>query len=93
MLSILIPVYNFDVTNFVTDLHTLCKQEKITFEIILFDDASNEDFKNKNRLLQKLPFVTYQELTQNIGRSAIRNKLAEAANYDFLMFVDCDSKN
>jgi hypothetical protein len=92
MLSILIPVYNFDVTNFVTDLHTLCKQEKIAFEIILFDDASNEDFKNKNRLLQKLPFVTYQELTQNIGRSAIRNKLAEAANYDFLMFVDCDSK-
>ena len=47
MLSILIPVYNFDIIAFVTELHRLCEQEKIPFEIILLDDASDEKFKIK----------------------------------------------
>ena len=92
MLSILIPVYNFDITAFVTELHRLCEQEKIPFEIILLDDASDEKFKIKNRLLQSLPNVTYNELDKNIGRSAIRNKLAEIAQFEYLLFADCDSK-
>ncbi len=92
MLSILIPVYNFDVTSFVNDLYRLCVQEKIAFEIILLDDDSDMEFKQKNRLLQQLPHVVYSELPANIGRAAIRNRLAQQASHDYLLFADCDSQ-
>ncbi len=92
MLSILIPVYNFDVTQFVNDLHRLSMQEKIAFEIIVLDDASDRQFKQQNRQLEQLAYVSYSELPENIGRAAIRNRLAQQATHDYLLFTDCDSK-
>lgn len=91
MLSILIPVYNFDVRKLVVDLHYCCISENIKFEIICFDDGSEKAFKEINTELKHISNCTYTELPQNIGRSAIRNKLAQNANYLNLLFLDCDS--
>ena len=45
-----------------------------------------------NRSIENLEFIVYREIGQNIGRSKIRNRLAEASKYDNLLFLDCDSE-
>lgn len=90
MLSILIPIYNQDTTKLVNDLHQLGLECGKSFEIVLVDDGSKEQWKEINRPLKKLTFVKYIELPQNIGRSAIRNFLSENAQYDWFLFIDGD---
>lgn len=92
MLSILIPVYNFDVGDLVADLHRQCTKCEIDFEILCYDDASLSGFQNKNRRLGEMKHVIYKEMDENLGRSKIRNLLAEDAQHDQLLFMDCDSK-
>lgn len=91
LLSILIPVYNYDVTHLVTELHRQAEELGVLYEICLLDDASDEKFKVRNRDLIPKTNVRYEELPQNIGRAAIRNRLVEMANYDYLLYMDCDS--
>ena len=91
MLSICIPIYNFDVTALVNDLHQQAKATGIDFEIICFDDGSSDDFKILNRKISSLKHLFYNELAQNLGRSKIRNELGKAAQYPYLLFMDCDS--
>lgn len=76
----------------VTDLHTQCNKAKISFEIILFDDYSKDSYKEENRKLAGLFNVSYLEMSENYGRSKIRNMLAKNARYDKVLFLDCDSK-
>ena len=89
-LSILIPIYNFDVNNLVDDLHKQCEELGIDFEIVLVDDFSDEAYHNKNKKLGKLSNVTYERLKQNIGRSKIRNKLLKKARFENCLILDCD---
>lgn len=88
MISICIPIYNFDVRPLVRDL--LAQADENT-EIILIDDASENFFKETNREL-KGERLTYIELEQNIGRSKIRNLFLNYAKKEFLLFLDCDSQ-
>jgi hypothetical protein len=90
MLSILIPVYNFDVAKLVNSLNYQAENAKIKYEIILADDCSENKYKNKE--LEKLKNALYIELSENYGRSKIRNYLANLAKYDNLIFLDCDMK-
>ncbi len=92
MLSILIPIYNFDVSRLVKALHKQSLSEKIDFEIVLLDDVSTDQFKEKNRRLSKLRHVVYEEQLENIGRARIRNRLAEKAKFPYLLYLDCDSE-
>ncbi len=92
MISILIPIYNFDVTKLVTGLNEQCKQLEIDYEIVCFDDCSKPKYKNTNKALDLEFGVSYIELSENYGRAKIRNKLAQNARYDHLIFLDCDSK-
>ena len=91
-ISILIPCYNWSIYNLVHDLHKLCaKSLKIDkFEIICIEDNSVIFFKNAE--ISTLQHVTYETLSQNIGRSKIRNLLAKKANYEWLLFIDADQK-
>ena len=91
-LSILIPCYNWNVLKLITDLDTQCKCIKnlINYEIICIEDGSNNLFQNSK--ISKLPNAKYITLKNNIGRSRIRNLLAEKAQYEWLLFIDCDSK-
>lgn len=92
MISILIPVYNFDSSRLIRELHTQCSSLDIAFEIRVTDDASIPEIKVKNRTINSLTNIIYTELDQNIGRAAIRNKLANEAIYQYLLFIDCDAE-
>ena len=90
MLSICIPIYNFNVEKLVNDLHNQASAVNINFEIICIDDCSDTNFKNQNKPITGLNHVKYVELNENIGRSKIRNLFLQYASYDHLLFLDCD---
>jgi glycosyltransferase involved in cell wall biosynthesis len=89
MISVCIPVYNFDVGYL---LKVLSKQAKeINGEIIVIDDFSRV-FEEKNRkVAESLDNVRYYRLNENIGRAKIRNLFLKYAKFDYLLFLDCDS--
>ncbi len=89
MISICIPIYNFDVTNLVKALSTQVKELNVPSEIILIDDASKEEYRAINHSICSQE--KYILLQKNIGRSAIRNLFLKHAKYDYLLFLDCDS--
>ena len=92
MLSILIPIYQFDVRPLIIDLLLQAGELDIPYELLCFDDGSSEDIRALNRELVALPGVVYREMPQNLGRSRIRNELGLAAKYEWLLFLDCDSR-
>ncbi len=92
MLSFLIPVYNFDIVKLANDLSKQINETGIKAEIIIVDDASNTKYKQKNSEVETIDFVRYEELSENYGRSKIRNYLAQKAIYENLIFMDCDSQ-
>ena len=90
MLSILIPTYNYNITRLVGDLHQQAVALEIDFEIIVMEDGS-EKFLEENANIKHLNNCRHVILRKNIGRSAIRNKLADEAKYEYLLFLDCDA--
>lgn len=88
-LSIVIPIYNWNVKNLVLTLYNQCIKLKIQFEIICVEDGSENTFENNK--IKKLKYVTYKILSTNIGRSKIRNLLAKKAQSQFILFIDSDS--
>lgn len=91
MLSILIPTYNYDVTRLVTELHRQALNTYVDFEILVMEDGSTQ-FLEENKAISNLQFCHYTALSHNIGRSAIRNRLADEARYGHLLFIDCDAE-
>lgn len=89
MISICIPIYNFDVTTLVNELSRQAKLLNSSYEIILIDDCSNEGFRtiNSNTCNQG----TYIQLKENVGRAKIRNLFLAYSKYENLLFLDCDS--
>ncbi len=92
MLSILVPIYNFDIRTLTKNLHQQAQSLSAPCEILCFDDGSGEPWKILNREVGQLPLVDYREYAQNLGRSKIRNALADAARGSHLLFLDCDSE-
>lgn len=91
MLSILIPVFNFDIRALVHELHNQTMKLSIPFEILVIDDASEQKYNIINRNITTLSNVRYVELAENIGRSRIRNRLCEMAQHEYLLFMDSDA--
>lgn len=89
MLSILIPIYNYPVYSLVSKLSNLAVKEGINFEIICIDDASIELYP-ENEQISSIQGVKYSKLAHNIGRSALRNMLADKATNQNLLFIDTD---
>ena len=93
MLSILIPTYNYDCTCLVRDLQTQAQRLGIGYEVIVADDASPTPvFKEKNRKINTLPHCRLIELPKNVGRARIRNRLADEAQGEWLLFMDADAE-
>jgi len=92
LVSILIPVYNFEVSKLVADLHKQAIACHVPFEIICLDDHSLSAIRYLNQKSTSLKNVTYKYLDKNVGRAKIRNLLAQQAKYQYLLFVDCDTK-
>ena len=92
-LSILIPVYNWDCTQLIKDLHYQGLTLDIPYEIIVADDCSSDkEILKKNRIvIESHENCRFFPVPHNIGRAAIRNFLADQSKYDKLLFLDCDS--
>ncbi|MFC7348586.1 glycosyltransferase family 2 protein [Chryseobacterium zhengzhouense] len=90
-ISVCIPIYNFDVRELVDDLKKEIKNQSIDAEIVLIDDASEENFRQINNELQN-KVEQFVLLEKNIGRSRIRNLFLNYTKGDFLLFLDCDVK-
>lgn len=90
MLSILIPVYHYDVRTFVNDLQRQASALPIEWEILVWDDASPPPTPEQNQALADQAGVEFRILSENLGRANIRNAMAKAARYPYLLFLDGD---
>lgn len=91
MLSILIPTYNYNVFKLAETLQQQCTESGIVYEIIVADDGSGSALNIENEKINLLPHSTFKALDKNIGRSSMRNLLAEKAQYNWLLFLDADT--
>ena len=89
MISILLPIYNYPCSALLDNLYEQAFHLGVPFEIIAYEDGSTL-YTHQNKATAERLHITYAQLPQNIGRSAIRNKLASAAQYTHLIFMDCD---
>lgn len=91
-LSILIPTYNCSCYTLVKQLQKQCEdQEGLHYEIVVADDGSTDTASiEANHGIGGLDNCRFERRSQNTGRAAIRNFLAQRARYDWLLFVDSD---
>ena len=87
MLSLLIPTYNYNVEPLVLELQKQAEALGIAYEIIVFDDASNE---KQNIISDFNQFIHFENNDTNLGRTQTRLKLALKAKFDNLLFLDAD---
>lgn len=91
MLSILIPTYNYTITNLVESLSIQLKQIDFPYEILVLDDCStNNELIEANKNITQFSNCFYIQQTANKGRTATRQTLAETAQYNWLLFMDAD---
>jgi glycosyltransferase involved in cell wall biosynthesis len=91
MITICIPVLNYDVNLLVNELHRQCTNAEIEFRILIFEDGSDEISVNTNSHNCKHQNVEQYISKDNTGRSAARNFLADKSEPGKIIFIDCDS--
>jgi glycosyltransferase involved in cell wall biosynthesis len=89
-ISLLIPVFDYDIVALVHSMKSALGKVPEFCEILIGDDGSSSEFKEKYRSLES-DEVKLISSEKNIGRAAIRNKLALEAKGDFLLFIDADA--
>ena len=90
MISICIPIYNYDANLLVESILAQADASEIIIEILIGDDCSTSKFNNSK--LNKGDKVRYIYNEQNFGRSKNRNELAKKARFNYLLFIDCDAQ-
>ena len=89
MISICVPIYNFEVSPLLDELALQMANTEEAVELILIDDCSSSEYKAINK--SHCNTYKYIELEKNIGRAKIRNLFLDYAQYEHLLFLDCDS--
>jgi len=94
-LSILIPIYNWDVTLLYERLLDEIDGNNLSseVEIIFADDFSTVSQvidANSKIAKNEREYVSFNYMGRNIGRSGIRNWLAQRSKGKYLLFLDCD---
>lgn len=88
-ISLLIPVYNYDIVALVHSMKGAMGKVPELCEILIGDDASSPEYSEKFKALEGNG-VKIISSDKNIGRAATRNKLALEAEGDYLLFIDAD---
>ena len=89
-LSILIPTFNSECTELVSQLQSQAEAiPGLDYEILVADDGSTDTDKvEANLKITEWPHCRYLIRKENVGRAAIRNFLARSSRYDHLLFID-----
>ncbi|MEM9525517.1 MAG: glycosyltransferase family 2 protein [Bacteroidota bacterium] len=90
MISVCIPTYRYDVRPLLEELFKQAEEFPGAFEFLVYDDASPEPAAYGQTELAKMERIKYVRLAENIGRAAIRNKMAKEATHDYLLLLDAD---
>jgi GT2 family glycosyltransferase len=90
MISILIPVFDYDIVALVHSMKDGLAKVPEFCEILIGDDGSSPEYRDKYQSLEG-DGVRLIISEKNIGRSAIRNKLAMEATGDHFLFIDADT--
>lgn len=104
MISVIIPFYMENVfrgrmsaghspigSSYLTDcLESLLDQRLPDMEVILIEDGSSEDISAVKRFYQNKLNLVCLRLDQRRGTAAARNAGLDAANGEFVYFLDCD---
>jgi glycosyltransferase involved in cell wall biosynthesis len=88
-ISLLIPVFNYDIIALVHSMKDAMGKVPEFYEILIGDDGSSAEYRKKYSSLEA-ENVKVISSKKNIGRAAIRNRLALEAKGDFLIFIDAD---
>jgi glycosyltransferase involved in cell wall biosynthesis len=89
-ISLLIPVCDYDIVTLVHSMKSALGKVPEFCEILIGDDGSSAVFREKYYSLEDENVrVIYSE--KNIGRAAIRNRLALEAKGDVFLFIDADA--
>ncbi|PZX94389.1 glycosyltransferase family 2 protein [Flavobacterium aquariorum] len=91
MLSILIPVYNYNTFPLVLELHKQCLNCGIEFEILCQDDASGLNWNTENQKINSLNNCSFFINNSNLGRGENINSLVKQSKYSLLLIMDCDT--
>ena len=91
MLSVCIPVFNYDARPLVKELLLQAWRLESDVELLVYDDGSDPKFQQLNREIGDNAAVRYREMPQNLGRGPIRNRMAREALGDYLIMLDVDS--
>lgn len=91
MISILIPIHNWDATSLINSLVKQGNSVNVPYEIIAIDDFSNSTHDEFNFSMNHYDFVDVYRNEKNLGKSLTRNLLAERAQYNWLLFIDADT--
>jgi len=89
-ISLLIPVFDYDVVALVHSMKSALGTVPEFCEIIIGDDGSSPEYREKYRSLEG-DSVRIISSEKNIGRAAIRNRLALESVGDYLLFIDADT--
>lgn len=92
MLSILIPTYNYSTVSLVQELKNQLSKIDLKFEILVLDDASNnQEIINENLKINLIENCQYIINSENLGRGLNINKLVSLSKYENLLIMDCDT--
>lgn len=89
MISICIPIFNFDASALIIELQNQIKNMQADCELVLIDDRSDDSYREIHR--KYIADNQYIELEKNVGRSKIRNLFLQYATKPYFLFLDCDS--
>jgi glycosyltransferase involved in cell wall biosynthesis len=89
-ISLLIPVYDYDIVALVQSMKNAIGIVPEFCEILIGDDGSSAEYREKYKSLEggNIRVISSEK---NIGRAAIRNRLALEAKGDFFLFIDADT--
>ena len=88
-ISLLIPVFDYDIIALVHIMKDAMSKVPEFYEILIGDEGSSAEYRKKYSSLEA-ENVKVISSKKNIGRAAIRNRLALEAKGDFLIFIDAD---
>lgn len=91
MISILIPVYNFDLTSLINCLSGAISDSEFYSEIIIGADGCDKTYLDSYQKLTSLDKVSLHISKENIGRASIRNELIDKSSGTHLLFIDADA--